>query len=125
MVILIDDVEQIETILNHPDCLDKGDSYRFISKFLGRGLVTLGGAEWKYHRKLLNPSFHYNIVNSFEGIFNAHLKKLTANLDQMVDGVEEFDILEPIKECSLDMICGEFLFYLYARVTAINFSIRF
>lgn len=33
----------IEQILNSPDCLDKGQSYRFLNNVVGSGLITLPG----------------------------------------------------------------------------------
>lgn len=111
MIVVVSDVEQFETILNHPDCLDKGNSYRYIAKVLGDGgLITLRSAKWKVHRKLLNPSFQYKIVNSFESIFNGHAKELVVQLEKMVD-CEEFDILAMIKTCAIDTICGNFFLF--------------
>lgn len=42
--IYTDDPIMTEAILNHPHCLDKGRSYRFLSMSLGDGLVTLNGS---------------------------------------------------------------------------------
>lgn len=105
LFVFVDRPEDIETILTSPVCLDKGASYKFIQNFLGLGLITLRGEEWKAHRKLLNPSFHYNIINKFNPIFNKNLRILVKNLEQKKNVT--FDILDCIKSASMDMICGK------------------
>lgn len=105
LFLYVDSPEDIETILTSQICLDKGASYKFIQNFLGMGLVTLRGQAWKEHRKLLNPSFHYNITNQFIPIFNKHLRILVKNLEQKQH--QTFDVLEYLKSASMDMICGE------------------
>lgn len=41
LFVYINDAQHIEMILNDPACLDKGDSYDFISDVIGYGLITL------------------------------------------------------------------------------------
>ncbi|GJQ70409.1 hypothetical protein Trydic_g22838 [Trypoxylus dichotomus] len=38
--------------------------------FLGGGIITSNGEEWKMQRKLLNPAFHYNILDRYMEVFN-------------------------------------------------------
>lgn len=64
------------------------------------------GHQWKNHRKLLNPSFKYKIVNQFIPIFNKHLKQMVQNMAQH-EQKDEFDILPTLQVCSLCMICGK------------------
>lgn len=107
LLVYVDTPKDIETILTSQICLDKGNSYKFIQKVIGLGLITLRGQQWKEHRKLLNPSFHYNIVNKFTPIFNKHLRMLVKNLESQQN--ETIDVLETLKTASMDMICGSFV----------------
>lgn len=43
LCILINKPEQVEKVLNHPGCLDKGNLYDFVAEAIGNGLVTLRG----------------------------------------------------------------------------------
>lgn len=104
LFVYVDDPSDIEAILNSPICINKGASYRFIQTFVGMGLITMKGDDWKMHRKMLNPSFHYNIVNKFIPIFNKHLRTMVEKLN-MKSG--QFDIHQVLKYCSMDMICGK------------------
>lgn len=40
LFIYVSDPAQIEAILNHPACIDKGESYKFLVDSLGFGLIT-------------------------------------------------------------------------------------
>lgn len=105
LFLYIEQPEDIETILNSDVCLDKGNSYTFIQKVIGLGLITLRGDDWKTHRKLLNPSFHYTIINKFIPIFNKHLRLMVKCLEQQQH--RDIDILDYMKFASMDMICGK------------------
>ena len=39
--------------------------YSFVAQSIGKGLVTLNGAEWKRHRSLLQPSFHPEVLQGY------------------------------------------------------------
>lgn len=50
LIVNIDKPELFEIILNEPTCLDKGESYKYISNGLGNGLVTLKGKAFVLNR---------------------------------------------------------------------------
>lgn len=62
---------------------------------------------WRVHRKKLTPSFHFDILRDSLNVIRTNseilCKQLKAETDQ-----PEFDIMEYIEKCSLDIICGEF-----------------
>lgn len=64
------------------------------------------GNDWRVHRKLLNPSFSYNVTNKFVPIFNKHLRNMCKLLDAKC-GQPAFDILLILKTIAMDMICGK------------------
>lgn len=105
LFVFVNQPQHIEQILNSPLCIDKGLSYKFIEKIVGNGLITLKGDAWRQHRRLLNPSFHYNITSKFVPLFNRNLRVLVEQMGGRCGG-GEFDIKEYMKRCSMDMICG-------------------
>lgn len=65
------------------------------------------GVEWKIHRKLMNPSFSFNITQKFVPIFNKHLRIMSDSLERRCDQ-PAFDILVDMKKLAMDMICGKY-----------------
>lgn len=43
LVVFISDADYIETIMNAPQCVEKGASYKFLADLTGDGLITLKG----------------------------------------------------------------------------------
>lgn len=41
LFVFIDNPADVELILNSPDCIDKGRSYRFIDTIVGKGLISM------------------------------------------------------------------------------------
>lgn len=64
------------------------------------------GDPWRYHRKLLNPSFNYNIVNGFSNLFFQNTKRLVDSLQLHANSGETFDIRDLVKICSMNIIYG-------------------
>lgn len=63
--------------------------------------------EWRFHRKNLNPSFHYNVVKSFYPTFNKKLKIFIKRLRTYAG--KPFRLQHYIESCAMDMICGKYL----------------
>lgn len=61
---------------------------------------------WRVHRKKLTPSFHFDILRDSLNIIRTNAKILC---NQMKAEMErpEFDIMEYIEKCSLDIIGGK------------------
>lgn len=92
--------------MNSPLCIEKGASYEVIQQMIGNGLITLKSSDWRYHRKLLNPSFATHILSQFVPIYNKHAKIMVDRLESMCDG-RSIEILTMFKQMSMDLICGE------------------
>ncbi|KAK9693339.1 Phosphatidylethanolamine-binding protein [Popillia japonica] len=44
--------------------------------FLGDGIIVSDGEQWKIQRKLLNPAFHYNILEKYVTTFNSQSDRM-------------------------------------------------
>lgn len=77
----------------------------FLFIYLKRIFVFFSAEEWRFHRKNLNPSFHYNVVKSFYPTFNKNLKIFVKKMQTCVG--KQFRLQNYIQSCAMDMICGK------------------
>lgn len=96
----IDDPEDMHTILNAEECLDKPYLYEHLRN--ETGLFSSGKELWKTHRKALNPTFNTKIMNSFVPTFNRKANILVQQLERHIG--TPFDIYRPIFKALTDMI---------------------
>ena len=59
------------------------------------------GSKWKHRRKLITPSFHFNILEQFLPLINYHSNTLIKKLSECQEAV---DISPLITRCTLDVI---------------------
>lgn len=103
LFIYLDNVEDVEIALAAPECINREDSYQFLKEGLGvDGLFTLEGAEWRKHRKIVGPSFNYNIVLGHLPVFNRNSQRLIDQIAEKVNSPSPFDIRDYIKVITLD-----------------------
>nr|XP_040230967.2 cytochrome P450 4d2-like [Anopheles coluzzii] len=84
---------------------EKSSVYEFIELWLGQGLLISKGEKWFHRRKIITPTFHFKILESFVTVFNQEAEILIEKLSQYADTGREFDIYEPISLYALDSIC--------------------
>ena len=63
--VFITDAHAAESILRSSEYIDKNFGYQFLVPWLGEGVLISGGSKWKHRRRLLNPSFHYKILENY------------------------------------------------------------
>uniref|UniRef100_A0A182PZ83 Uncharacterized protein n=1 Tax=Anopheles epiroticus TaxID=199890 RepID=A0A182PZ83_9DIPT len=84
---------------------EKSQIYEFIEPWLGQGLLISSGEKWFHRRKIITPTFHFKILESFVTVFSQEADLLVDKLGQFADTGYEFDIYEPISLYALDSIC--------------------
>ncbi|GBM88231.1 Cytochrome P450 4V2 [Araneus ventricosus] len=96
--------EAVEALISGTKYMEKGWTYMWLHPWLGTGLLTSHGSKWKSRRKLLTPSFHFEILKDFIPVFNeqAHLFVKHLQKETIKDST---DIVMPVTLCSLDIIC--------------------
>ncbi|XP_049841696.1 cytochrome P450 4C1-like isoform X2 [Schistocerca gregaria] len=71
---------------------------RVLRMFCGDGLLTLGGRPWKFHRKLINPTFHSESILTRPWLHSKFLLKMTAK------GRNVFKITRMLEDATMNFI---------------------
>lgn len=102
--LIIGTAKNAEKVLMPKDTA-KANVYGFVEPWLGNGLLISTGEKWFQRRKIITPTFHFKILESFVEVFNKETDVLVNNLRTHV-GKGEFDIYDPISLYALDSICS-------------------
>merc|ERR1712038_477471 len=97
----------VEPILNSSRHITKAPDYEHLHPWLGTGLLTSTGTKWKSRRRLLTPSFHFQILKDFLLVFNEQSNIMVEKIrsDKNLMNNTTFDIFPFIANCALDIIC--------------------
>ncbi|CAH1732233.1 cytochrome P450 4C1 [Aphis gossypii] len=98
------DADHIQQILKSSVHIDKNLEYNLLLPFIGTGLVTNSGPQWFKRRKLLTPTFHFNILEDFIPLIEKQCKTLVKVLRKELNNVTGFDIKPYAKLAALDTI---------------------
>nr|XP_044635234.1 cytochrome P450 4F3-like isoform X2 [Equus asinus] len=78
---------------------------RFLKSWLGDGLLLSGDYKWSRHRRMLTPSFHFNILKSYVRIFNDSVNIMHAKWKRLaLEGSAHLDMFEHISLMTLDSL---------------------
>ncbi|CAL1673962.1 unnamed protein product [Lasius platythorax] len=99
--------EFLETILLSTVNIKKSDVTKFLESLLGKGLATSTGKQWFHDRKLIEPTFHFSILNQFAIVMSEKAEILTKCLErEMAKNPEKaINILPFLNNVALDIIC--------------------
>ncbi|XP_037041977.1 cytochrome P450 4C1-like [Bradysia coprophila] len=96
--------EYAEAVINSRKNLDKPFSYNYIKLWLGEGLLTSTGDKWHKHRKIITPTFHFSILESFCEVFAEKSKILVERLSHHADTDAPINIHTFVTRAALDII---------------------
>lgn len=97
--------EYVEKLIGSTKNLEKSFGYKFIRYWLGDGLLISGGEKWHKHRKIITPTFHFSILETFLDVFSDKSKILIDRLNEHCGTGIPFDIYTYITKAALDIIC--------------------
>lgn len=97
--------DECESVLGSNKLLTKLTHYSFLSAWIGDGLLISKPNKWRPRRKLLTPTFHYDILKDFVQVFNRHGRTLCAKFDKLSNSGEVVNIFHMVTLCTLDIIC--------------------
>ncbi|CAI5441666.1 unnamed protein product [Caenorhabditis angaria] len=104
-LIVVLNADAVKTVLESNKLIDKSDEYNVFLPWLGDGLLLSGGDRWRQRRKLLTPSFHFNVLQEFQQVFDFQSKVLIEKIEEEMKKQTTFDVFPFIKRCALDIIC--------------------
>ncbi|XP_017075023.2 cytochrome P450 4e3 [Drosophila eugracilis] len=103
--IVVTNPKQLEYILNSQQLIQKSTIYDLLHPWLGYGLLTSYGSKWHKHRKMITPSFHFNILQDFHEVMNENSTKFMAQLKKASAGDCIIDFQDHANYLTLDVIC--------------------
>ncbi|XP_011879950.1 PREDICTED: cytochrome P450 4C1-like, partial [Vollenhovia emeryi] len=96
--------DDFETILGSTKHIEKSRMYEALQPWLNTGLLTSGGSKWHSRRKILTPTFHFNILQQFVEIFIEESENMVKSLKN-TEGAVVKDLVPFFSEHTLNAIC--------------------
>lgn len=96
--------EYIEKVISASKHLQKPFGYEYLKNWLGEGLLTSTGDHWHKHRKIITPTFHFSILETFCEIFSEKSKILVEQLSHHADTDKTINIHQYVTRAALDII---------------------
>lgn len=94
-------------LLSSTRLIRKSPLYKLTFPFIGEGLLNSTGDKWHQRRRILTPTFHFNILQSFLQTFHEESSKLVLQLSEHADK-DIVTELQPLStQITLNTICGE------------------
>ncbi|CAO1411048.1 unnamed protein product [Diamesa serratosioi] len=100
-VVIVDKPEDLQIVFNSQNCIDKAAPYKIVP--METGLLVSGGDLWRAHRKLINPSFHMKVLQSFQPVFNEKAKMMVKVMKKYLNQ-EHFDVYHHMSACTLEAL---------------------
>uniref|UniRef100_A0AC34QXY8 Cytochrome P450 n=1 Tax=Panagrolaimus sp. JU765 TaxID=591449 RepID=A0AC34QXY8_9BILA len=102
--VLLYGAEECEAVLGSSKMLTKMFHYNHLAPWIGQGLLISKPEKWRPRRKMLTPTFHYDILKDFVEVYNRHASTLISKFHDLV-GKGYNDVFHTITLCTLDVIC--------------------
>ncbi|KAG7300113.1 hypothetical protein JYU34_015653 [Plutella xylostella] len=102
-IVQISSPQDIEAVLSHSKNIKKSFPYTLIEPWLGTGLLLSTGAKWHKRRKILTPTFHFNILRNFSCIIEEKSRELVQRLREQEETT--VDVMPTVSEFTLNTIC--------------------
>ncbi|KAJ4427342.1 hypothetical protein ANN_24962 [Periplaneta americana] len=103
-VVFVTDAESIEKLMTNKKLETRGRYiYKVAKPIFNNGLLLSYGNTWRFHRKIINSSFHANILDGFVHQFSRLSLLLNDNINKVSDG-STFDLYHYSFLCSMDIV---------------------
>ncbi|KAJ1169948.1 hypothetical protein NDU88_001830 [Pleurodeles waltl] len=79
-------------------------AYKYITPWIGKGLLVLSGPKWFQHRRLLTPGFHYDVLKPYVGLISKCTKVMLDKWDKVIDEEKSMELFHYVSLMTLDSI---------------------
>lgn len=76
---------EAEILMNSTAHAKKPFIYKITHGLLGIGLLNSNGDKWKERRRMLTPTFHFNILRNFTAIFVEESEKVVGRVNESIN----------------------------------------
>ena len=105
IVVFCTDPIVLADLLSSQKVLKKASTYWTLKEIIGDGLVVSDGDLWKQRRRIITPTFHFNILGDYFSIIKTHTEEFVSKLHNYAISKDEFNIFPVAKQHSLNIIC--------------------
>lgn len=111
-------------MLFHPDAAEvllksnvniaKSRNYDYLRPWIRDGLITSTGGKWHQRRKLITPSFHFDVLNDFMCVMNEQTEVFVGCVEDAVGRERDegrVDLQKMMELLTLDIMCETALGY--------------
>ncbi|XP_007944915.1 cytochrome P450 4Z1 [Orycteropus afer afer] len=103
MFFYVYDPDYIKALLNRKDSKDT-INLKILTSWLGRGLVSLEGSTWSYHRQMVKPGFHGSILKIYVTIMSESVRVMLNKWEKLITQDPHLELWEDISLMALDCI---------------------
>lgn len=108
-VYLISHPEDIKYVLqDNSRNYHKGKAYKNLEPFLGQGLLTSEGENWRHDRRLMQPAFHRDRIANFSKIMTDATEAMLDNWRCSFEEGEEINVTTEMMRLTLSIFCQTF-----------------
>ncbi|XP_066927534.1 cytochrome P450 4V2-like [Clytia hemisphaerica] len=104
-LVITSNIKVIEDFMSNPKYNTKSNSYRFVRTLIGDGLACSSGNLWKTRRRLVVPTFHYDLLCNFMPAVEKISVEFVNLLQKYAEDGREFDIVDFSKQFTMAVIC--------------------
>ncbi|XP_025262445.1 cytochrome P450 4C1-like isoform X2 [Camponotus floridanus] len=99
--------ECIKSILQSKTHVEKGEQYSFLKPWLGNGLITAPVEQWYGYRKIVWPTFYFNILEQFIVIMSEKTETAIKCIEKEIEenSTKIIDIFPFIQQITFNIIC--------------------
>eukprot|EP00111_Clytia_hemisphaerica_P002396 TCONS_00006845-protein len=107
--LLTRDIKLIEKLLMSNTNIRKSDAYWILKDWLGSSILLTTGSHWRNKRKMMTPSFHFDILNDFFPTIETFTLKLCEHFENLAINGLSFDAYKVMKWHSIGVMCQTIL----------------
>ncbi|KAM5247991.1 cytochrome P450 4A6-like isoform 2-T2 [Ctenodactylus gundi] len=79
-------------------------TYKFLSPWIGYGLLLLNGQTWFQHRRMLTPAFHYDILKPYVAIMADSVRVMLDKWEKLISQDSPLEVFQHVSLMTLDSI---------------------